>query len=219
MRDPRSLQAWGGVVKTGAQFRVAYGGDQRGVYADLGAAQLSGEGVKDNAQFEASVGAYWRVYQSASSKLKLGLNLTTMAYRDNLGFFTLGHGGYFSPQQYLSLGMPWEWAGRRGGLSYQLGGDFSVQKFSQDRVAYFPNDPAFQNAWTLKAGTTYPTYYEAESGAGLGYNLYGAFEYPLTTRFIFGGRLAFENSRNFAQQTGSVYLRYAFDGLGPLFSF
>ena len=219
MRDPRSLQAWGGVVKTGAQFRVAYGGDQRGVYADLGAAQLSGKGVKDNAQFEASVGAYWRVYQSASSKLKLGLNLTTMAYRDNLGFFTLGHGGYFSPQQYLSLGMPWEWAGRRGGLSYQLGGDFSVQKFSQDRVAYFPNDPAFQSAWTLKAGTTYPTYYEAESGAGLGYNLYGAFEYPLTPRFIVGGRLAFENSRNFAQQAGSVYLRYAFDGLGPLFSF
>jgi hypothetical protein len=115
--------------------------------------------------------------------------------------------------------MPWEWAGRRGGLSYQLGGDFSVQKFSQDRVAYFPNDPAFQNAWALKAGATYPTFYEAESGAGLGYNLYGAFEYPMTPRFTFGGRLAFESSRNYAQQSGSIYLRYAFDGLGRVFPF
>ena len=212
MRDPQSLQAWGGVVKTGAQFGLTYGGDERGVYADLGAAQLSGKGVKDNTLFEASLGAYWRVYQSANSKLKLGLNLTAMVYRDNLGFFTLGHGGYFSPQQYFSLGFPWEWAGRRGGLSYQMGGDISVQKFSQDRVAYFPNDPALQNAWALKAGTIYPTYYEAQSGSGLGYNLYGALEYPLTPRFTFGGRLTFENSRNIAQQSGSIYLRYAFDG-------
>ncbi len=214
MRDPLTMQAWGGVVKTGAQFGVTYGGDERGVYADLGAAQLSGKGVKDNTQIEASLGTYWRVYQSVNSKLKLGLNLTAMAYRDNLGFFTLGHGGYFSPQQYLSLGVPWELTGRRGALSYQMGGDFSLQKFSQDRVAYFPNDPAFQNAWTLKAGTTYPAYYEAESSSGLGYNLYGAFEYPFTPRLIFGGRLAFENSRNYAQQTGTVFLRYAFDGFG-----
>ncbi len=212
MRDPQSMQAWGGVVKTGAQFGLTYGGDERNVYADLGAAQLSGRGVKDNTQFEVSLGAYWRAYQSANSKLKLGLNLTAMAYRDNLGFFTLGHGGYFSPQQYFSFGVPWEFAGRRGGLSYQMGGDLSVQKFSQDRVAYFPNDPALQNAWAQKAGATYLTYYEAESGFGLGYNLYGAFEYPLTPRFTFGGRLAFDNSRNYAQQSGTLYLRYAFDG-------
>ena len=95
-----------------------------------------------------------------------------------------------------------------------MGGDLSVQKFSQDRVAYFPNDPALQNAWAQKAGATYLTYYEAESGFGLGYNLYGAFEYPLTPRFTFGGRLAFDNSRNYAQQSGTLYLRYAFDGFG-----
>jgi len=219
MRDPLTMQAWGGVIKTGGQFGVTFGGDERGVYADLGAAQLSGKGVKDNTQFEFNLGTYWRVYQSANSKVKLGLNLTAMSYRDNLGFFTLGHGGYFSPQQYFSFGVPWEWAGRRGALSYQVGGDFSLQKFSQDRVAYFPNDPAFQNAWALKAGTTYPTFYEAESGAGLGYNLYGAFEYPMTPRFTFGGRLAFESSRNYAQQSGSLYLRYAFDGLGRLLPF
>lgn len=219
MRDPQTLQSWGGVVKTGVRFGLTYGGDEHGVYADLGAAQLSGKEVKDNTQFEVGVGAYWRIYQSASSKLKLGLNLTTMAFRDNLGFFTLGHGGYFSPQKYFSLGVPWEWTGRRGGLSYQLGGDFSLQNFSQDRVAYFPNDAAMQKAWTLKAGTTYPAYYEAESGSGLGYNLYGGFEYSLTPRFAFGGRLALENSRNYSQQTGTVYLRYAFDGFGRVAPF
>ena len=219
MRDPQTLQVWGGVVKTGAQFNFNFGGDERGVYADLGAAQLSGQGVKDNTQFEASMGAYWRIYQSSSAKFKAGLNMTAMAYRDNLGFYTLGHGGYFSPQQYFSLGIPWELSGRRGALSYQIGGDFSLQKFSQDRVAYFPNDAKLQSAWVLKAGALYPTYYEAESGSGLGYNLFGSFEYLLAPRFTLGGRLTFENSRNFSQQAGSFYLRYAFDGLGPAFGF
>lgn len=219
MRDPRTQEIWGGVVKSGGQFGFTYGGDESGVYADLGGATLTGQRVKDNTEFEASLGAYWRVYQTSDSKLTLGLNLTALAYRDNLGFFTLGHGGYFSPQQYFSLGVPWDMAGRRGALSYQVGGELGVQKFSQDRVAYFPNDASMQNAWVAKAGATYPTYYEAESGSGLGYKLHGAFEYPLTSKFILGGRLGFENSRNYAQQTGMLYLRYAFDGFAQRVTF
>lgn len=212
MRDPRTQVIWGGVVKSGGQVGLTYGGDAGGVYADLGGATLSGQGVKDNAELEAGLGAYWRVYQTAQSKLTLGLRLTTLAYRDNLGYFTLGHGGYFSPRQYFSLGVPWDLAGRRGGFSYQVGGELSVQKFSQDRAAYFPNDANLQSAWAAKAAATYATYYEAESSSGLGYKLYGSFEYPLTPRFVLGGRMAFDNSRNYAQQTGMLYLRYAFDG-------
>lgn len=212
MRDPRTQVIWGGVVKSAGQVGLTYGGDAGGVYADLGGATLSGQGVKDNAELEAGLGAYWRVYQTAQSKLTLGLKLTTLAYRENLGHFTLGHGGYFSPQQYFSLGVPWDLAGRRGGVSYQVGGELSVQKFSQDRAAYFPNDANLQSAWAAKAAATYATYYEAESSSGLGYKLYGSFEYPLTPRFVLGGRMAFDNSRNYAQQTGMLYLRYAFDG-------
>lgn len=219
MRDPRTQDIWGGVVKSGGQLGFTYGGDESGVYADLGGATLTGQRVKDNTEFEAGLGAYWRVYQTSDSKLTLGLNLTALAYRDNLGFFTLGHGGYFSPQQYFSLGVPWDLAGRRGALSYQVGGELGVQKFSQDRAAYFPNDPSLQNAWVAKAGAIYPTYYEAESGSGLGYKLHGAFEYQLTSKFILGGRLGFENSRNYAQQTGMLYLRYAFDGFAQRVTF
>jgi tetratricopeptide (TPR) repeat protein len=219
MRDPLSLEVWGGVVKSGGQFGLNYGGDEGGAYINLGGATLTGKGVKDNTEFEASMGAYWRVYQASETKLKLGLNLTTLAYRENLGFFTLGHGGYFSPQQYFSLGVPWDWTGRRGSLSYQLGGEFSVQRYSQDRAPYFPNDTNLQNAWRTKAGVTYPAYYEAESNSGLGYNVYGSFEYQLTPKFVLGGRMGFDNSRNYAQQAGMLYLRYAFDGLGQALQF
>lgn len=218
-RDPQSQQVWGGVIKTGAQVGLSYGGEERGVYANLGAATLSGKGVKDNAQVEASVGAYWKAYQAAQASLKLGLNLTAMGYRENLSFFTLGHGGYFSPQQYFSLGVPWELSGRRGAFSYQVGGELGLQKFSQDRAPFFPLDAGLQRAWVTIAGTLFPSYYEADSGAGLGYKLYGAFEYALNTKLTLGGRLAFDYSKNYAQQSGSLSVRYAFDGFAQLFPF
>jgi tetratricopeptide (TPR) repeat protein len=218
-RDPQSLQAWGGVVKTGAQVGVSYGGEERGVYANFGAAALSGKGVKDNAQVQASVGAYWKAYQATQASLKLGLNLTAMGYRENLSYFTLGHGGYYSPQQYFSLGVPWEFSGRRGTFSYQVGGELGLQKSSQDRAPFFPLDAGLQSAWVAKAGTLFPSYYDADSGSGLGYKLYGAFEYALSTKLTVGGRLAFDNSKNYAQQSGSLLMRYAFDGVAQLFPF
>lgn len=216
-RDPQSQQTWGGVAKTGVQVALTYGGEDRGVYANLGAAALSGRGVKDNAQVEASVGAYWKVYQAAQSSLKLGLNLTAMGYRENLSFFTIGHGGYFSPQQYFSVGVPWELSGRRGTFNYQLGGELGLQKFSQDRAPFFPLDAGLQGAWVVKAGTLFPSYYDADSGSGLGYRLYGSFEYALSAKLTVGGRLAFDNSKNYAQQSGSLSVRYAFDGVAQLF--
>lgn len=216
-RDPLSQQVWGGVVKTGAQMAMTYGAEERGVYANLGVASLTGRGVKDNAQVEASVGAYWRAYQSAQASLKLGLNLTALGYRDNLGFFTLGHGGYFSPQQYFSLGVPWELSGHRGTLSYQVGGELGLQKFSQDRAPYFPLDVGLQSAWVTRAGTLYPSYYTADAGSGLGYKLYGSFEYALSTKLTVGARLGFDNSKNYAQQSGVLSMRYAFDDVMQIF--
>lgn len=218
-RDPQSQQVWGGVAKTGVQVALSYGGEDRGVYANIGAAALSGKGVKDNAQVEASVGAYWKVYQAAQSSLKLGLNLTAMGYRENLSFFTLGHGGYFSPQQYFSLGVPWELNGRRGTFSYQVGGELGLQKFSQDRAPFFPLDAGLQGAWVAKAGTLFPSYYDADSGSGLGYKMHGSFEYALSAKLTVGGRLAFDNSKNYAQQSGWLSVRYAFDGVAQLFPF
>lgn len=215
-RDPLSQQVWGGVVKTGAQVGLTYGAEERGVYANLGVASLTGRGVKDNAQVEASVGAYWRAYQATQASLKLGLNLTALGYRENLSFFTLGHGGYFSPQQHFSLGVPWEINGRRGTFNYQFGGELGLQKFSQDRAPYFPLDAGLQSAWLTRAGALYPGYYAADAGSGFGYKLYGSFEYALSTKLTVGGRLGFDNSRNYAQQSGSLSMRYAFDGVMQL---
>lgn len=222
-QDPLTGKNWGGVVKTGVRFDGTVGDDDGGVYATAGAYRLTGESVKSNNSFEGGFGGYWRAYQSTDTRLTMGVNVTAMAYEYNLGQFTLGHGGYFSPQRYLAFGVPFDLASRSGRLAYQLGGDVGLRQMKQDSSSYFPADPALQSQWesivATPAGSAYTSRYAADDNAGIGYKFYGAVEYRVSSRLAVGGRLAFDNSRNYEQQSGLIYLRHAFDGLPQQISF
>lgn len=214
-RDPRTGNIWGGVVKTGVRLDAQYGEEQYGLYGGLGVASLTGRDVKSNNEFEARIGAYWRAWQNLNHKVNIGVNLNALGYRHNLSHFTLGHGGYFSPQRYLSLSLPIDASGRWGRLSYQFGIDGGFRHSTQDRVAYFPNDEAAQQAWQTRIATTpplaiYSAFYNGDNSSGFGMNFRASFEYLLAPKFAFGGRFSFDNSRNYTQQTGLLYLRYAF---------
>ncbi len=221
-RDPLTGQTWGGVVKTGIRLDANYGSEQLGFYGGGGIASLTGRAVKANTEWEASAGAYWRLYQSLNQQITVGLNLNALGYHDNLSHFNLGHGGYFSPQRYVSLGLPLDAAGRFGKLSYQIGLDVGLRHITQDSAAYFPNDPALQAQWqariaALPTTTPIPDYfrasYKGDNSSGTGANLRISFEYLLASQFALGGRFSFDNSRNYTQQTGLLYLRYAFSPL------
>ena len=217
-RDPRSGVNWGGVVKSGGRLDLGFGDDDAGLYAGAAYSVLTGDGVRSNTELEGTLGAYWRVYQTPGLRATLGLNLTAMGYRENLGYYTLGQGGYFSPQRYLSLGFPMDIYGRRGNLSYQVGGDVGVRRFTQESSAYFPNDVALQTEWEQRLAATsglagYASSYASGNSSGVGYNLYGSFEYLFKHGVSFGGRVAFDNSRNYSQQAGILYVRYVFDEL------
>jgi hypothetical protein len=41
-------------------------------------------------------------------------------------------------------------------------------------------------------------------------NFRTAVEYLIAPQFAFGGRISFDNSRNFTQQNGLIYLRYSY---------
>ncbi|MEN9868840.1 MAG: hypothetical protein RL748_4430, partial [Pseudomonadota bacterium] len=221
-RDPLDGSTWGGVVKTGVRLDGNYGSETLGMYGGFGIASLTGRRVKSNTAWEATGGAYWRAWQSINHQLTVGLNLNALGYHDNLSHFNLGHGGYFSPQRYLSLGVPIDAAGRFGKLSYQIGLDLGVRHINQDSAKYFPNDPLLQAQWeariaALPTTSPVPDYfrasYKGDNSSGTGANLRASFEYLLAPQFALGGRFSFDNSRNYTQQTGLLYLRYAFTPL------
>jgi len=214
--DPRTGDAWGGVLKTGGKLDLTIGDDTGGLYAALGAYSLTGSKVKDNRLIDFGIGAYWKAYQTTDTSVTIGLNLTSMSYQYNLGHFTLGHGGYFSPQRYIALGVPFDAAGRRGRLAFQVGGSLGLQSIKQDDAPYYPDDAALQSAWETTAGLfggTFSTRYSATSSSGLGYKLFAKLEYNINNKLVVGGRISSDNSSNYNQQQGLIYLRHAFDGV------
>jgi tetratricopeptide (TPR) repeat protein len=212
-RDTRTGDIWGGVRSTGVRFDAAYDLGGHGVYSGVGYRVLTGKRVASNNQWEFGGGWYWHILDETERRLTSGVNLTAFGYSKNLGSFTLGHGGYFSPKNYLALGVPLELVGRSGKLSYQARGTIGVQHFKVSDSPYFPHDPGLQSTLEALAATD-PTLGAAHSGrsrTGIGYSFLGALEYRLAPYWHVGGQLGFDNARGFNQQAGLIFLRYWFE--------
>ncbi|WP_325340425.1 cellulose synthase subunit BcsC-related outer membrane protein [Xylophilus sp.] len=201
-RDVRTGQEWGGVSANGARLDATYDRGSYGVYGYGSVARLLGHNVAANTRLEYGTGVYWRLVKQPDASLTAGLALSGMAFDRNLGYYTYGQGGYFSPQRFTSLGIPFDWQQRSGRLSYQLKGSLGVQHLRQDASDYFPTDATQQAAAA--------SVYEAQRKTGVSYGLSAALEYQLAPQWFLGSRLGVDNSRNYRQYAGSVYLRYAF---------
>lgn len=201
-RDARTGQEWGGVSANGGRLDANFERGDFGAYGYLGAARLLGHDVATNTRIEYGTGVFYRVIKQPDSTLTAGVALTGLRFDQNLGYYTYGQGGYFSPQQFVSLGVPIDWQQRSGRLSYQLKGSLGVQHVRQDASNYFPTDATQQNAANAV--------YAAQSKTGVGYSLAAALEYQLEPQWFLGGRLGIDNSRDYRQYAGSVYVRYAF---------
>lgn len=208
--DPRTGQSWGGVTKNGLGLSFGYDVDALGAYAKGGFYRLVGANVSANNLFDASVGAYYYAIRNDDDILTVGANVTSQSYAKNLRYFTLGHGGYFSPQSYFSLGIPVEWNGRKEKLAYQVRTSVGIQSFREDSVPYFPLDAGLQAALQNLAAAALTTNYSGRNVTGFSYLLAGSVEYQLAPKFFLGGALSMDNASNYNQQIGLAYLRYSF---------
>lgn len=216
--DDRTGQKWGGVTATGGRAEVGVEEGPFGVYGYGSYHILSGKNVVRNSRFEAGAGAFYKLFREEDSELTVGVSLTALGYDKNLRYFTFGHGGYFSPQRYLSLSLPVEWAGRNGALSYKLDASIGVQTFRENDAPYFPGSSALQAEWESLAavgatptGVTWKTFYPGQTKTGLGFRITGAAEYRFAPKWLVGGKLSVDNASNYLQTSGLVYLRYSFE--------
>ena len=212
--DPALGVNWGGVMRTGGRLDLAYDGGPNGLYTNAAYYVLEGNNVLDNTQFEIGAGFYSRAIDRDDMRVTWGINATSFFYEHNIRYFTFGHGGYFSPQFYLSLGVPVEWLGRQDRWSYRISGALGIQSFREDDAAYFPTSDALQSA-LVEFQQNEPTLpvesrYEGQSVTGLGFNLSGEMEYMLAPQVSIGATIGFDNARDYEQFNGMGFLRYWF---------
>lgn len=214
-RDPVSGRVWGGVVSNGIDLALGYYGAERlsGSFS-VGAQRLTGRNVKPNDHWRARAASDWALVDQPSTQVTIGLALTHWRYSDDLGEYTFGHGGYYSPQSYLSLALPVDWRGRYGRFGYQLRASGSVSRTREAAQDFYPNDPALQAQAAgspTPSGFTQPVY-DGGSGGGWGYTLKAALEYRVAEHWFLGGQLQMDRSEFYTPNVFGTYFRYDFDG-------
>ncbi len=212
--DPATGLTMGGVTRTRGHLQLEWTPGLLSLYAGGGGATLRGENVASNTQYEFGAGGSYPVYRTATQEVRAGLDLVYLGYERNLRLFTLGHGGYFSPQSYFAALIPVSYKEQvNENFSYSVGGSVGFQTYNERRSPVFPNDPARQarleglvaNAPLLNA------FYPARSEAGIVGGAFANAEYKVSDSLRLGGRAQFQRAGNFTEGTGLVYARYTFN--------
>ncbi|MDF0734246.1 cellulose synthase subunit BcsC-related outer membrane protein [Pseudomonas entomophila] len=207
--DKRTGQKWGGVTANGGRLELGYDDRQAGAYVYGSLHSLRGHHVETNTRAELGSGVYWYLQNTDDTQLTAGLSFMAMGYEKNLGYYTYGHGGYFSPQSFFALGVPVSWARRFDRLTVSVKGSVGVQFIGQDSADYFPGDSTLQAAASAALGRE--AEYESDSKTGIGYSLAGAAEYQLGRNFILGGHVGLNNAQDYREWNGGMYVRYLFE--------
>ncbi|MBP2168906.1 thioredoxin-like negative regulator of GroEL [Erwinia toletana] len=208
--DKLSGESWGRVTKNGGNALLSYDDGDAGFYAGAGAYSYLGENVTSNKSLVANAGAYVRPFHFEDRELKTGISMSWMDFSKNLSYYSYGQGGYFSPQDYVSVSFPVEYSQKYDDMNVRIGGSVGYQSYSQDRSAYFPNNPDWQNQLETAVTNGYATeaYYSGGSKNGIGYNLHAGADYKVNKDVTVGGQLGYDTFGDYNESTAKLYFRY-----------
>lgn len=212
--DPITGAVWGGVTNTGLSLYMSSTLGEYNVSGMSSYGLLRGQNVLNNDRLYLRAAIDRDVYTTDDTVLNIGLSANYTSFAKNQGYYTFGHGGYYSPQSSLSISLPIELSGRADLLSYQLRASVSYARSKEDSAVFYPTDPVLQAQ--AAAGPSFPpgnsqAIYKGGTGGGLGYGLRLATEYRVTPNFAFGGRFNMDRSAFYAPNSLLFYGRYMFN--------
>ncbi|WP_137927858.1 cellulose synthase subunit BcsC-related outer membrane protein [Cupriavidus sp. 2SB] len=203
-RDPVTGETWGGIVRNGVHVRYARDVGRVGLFADVGYGLYTGDNVKTNREVTVRTGFDVPVYTQRDQHVTSGLVVNYWHYSENQRFYTFGHGGYYSPQRYVSFGIPLDWTGRYAKWSWRFIGSAGWSFTYEDEAPFFPTRPDLQ---ALSGDAKYG----GGSGGGFSYTLGATVEYTFAPHWVVGAGFSIDRSRDYAPNRAMAWLRYLFD--------
>ncbi|WP_257557607.1 cellulose biosynthesis protein BcsC [Sphingobium sp. CFD-2] len=189
--DPRTGAFWGAVMKSGGGLSLSYDRNGNGVYADGSFYHYDGTAVRDNDSVEINAGGYLRAWQNARSGVSVGFNVNYQNYDNNQNYFTYGHGGYFSPQSFLSVNFPIRYWTNDGPMSIQASVAPGYQSYDQQGEPVYPTEPGAQGVldFLKSQNSDVRSRYDSISKTGFGLSAAGAISYRVSPNTRLGGEL------------------------------
>ncbi len=209
LKDGLTGIEWGGVNRNAIGFDHylrSNDGAPATIHSHASYALLDGEHVEDNSQLKLEGSVHWTLTDDAALRSQLGIRASYQHFDKNLRGFTLGQGGYFSPNHHLALSIPVEIDGRRGPFRYGVSLALGVQYFTEDDSPRFPLDPALQQALDADDDQL-----EGHAKGSFTASLQAGFEYRLSREIGIGGVLSSTNDNDYDAAGIGLFLRYYFD--------
>jgi len=209
LRDPWTGAVWGGVRRDALDVHSSLDIGRVNLFADVGAVVLTGRNVAPNSGVTLRTGATVPVLERDNMKVSTGVVGNAWHYANNLRYYTFGQGGYYSPQRYLSLGLPVEWQGRRDGLRWDLTATVGVSNSYERSSPFYPNGlPAAASLQPPGAlnNDSYPS--SSTRGISFLYGLTGTVEYRFNPHLVAGLLFDIDRSHDYAPSSALVYVRY-----------
>lgn len=203
MRDPQTGRSWGGVRRTGIEVSGSLDeGGSDGFWGFVSYEMLTGRSVADNRALQAMGGWYHRLINEPNHERTAGISLMYWHFDRDLSDYVWGQGGYYSPQQFISLGGSLSEARRSALWSWILEGRVGIsyaRSSVRDRYPLRDSMPPVSDLYAREA---------AESSVGVGLSARAAFERRLADRWFLGGEFIYQKSDGFAPILATLWLRY-----------
>lgn len=203
-------KTWGGVRADGGGVSLSYDkGEANGVWASLTGDQLTGQNVEDNWRVRWMTGYYYKIINENNRRVTIGLNNMIWHYDKDLSGYSLGQGGYYSPQEYLSFAVPVMWRQRTEHWSWELGGSVS---WSHSRTKTMPRYPLinlipedFQDEARTQTN-------DGGSSQGFGYTARALIERRVTSNWFIGTAIDIQEAKDYTPSHFLLYARYSAAG-------
>lgn len=207
-------ETWGAVTKNGGGVGLNFDNGKTGAYGSVAEHRYEGDNVESNRALSMEVGGYFRPALSMSEQLQLGVHVGYSSFDKNLSKFTFGHGGYFSPQDYVSVAFPVNYSFEMKDARFSVLLAPGFQSYSEDGNSLFPTDTAAQAALDLfyALGAIQQAGYAPSSKSGFGLSFGATGEYMPDPYLRVGGQLGFDSFGDYNETTFRLYMKYLIGG-------
>lgn len=201
---------WGGVRADGGGVSMSYDkGEANGVWSSLGVDRLTGKNVADNWRVRWMTGYYYKVINEDNRRVTVGMNNMLWHYDKDLSGYTLGQGGYYSPQEYISFAVPVTWRQRTENWSWELGGSVS---WSHSRTKTMPRYPLLNLIPSDYRADASQLTEQGSSSQGFGYTARALVERRVTGNWFVGAAVDIQQAKDYTPSHALLYVRYSAAG-------
>ncbi len=203
-RDCRTGTYYGAVKENGIGLSGSYYlGPQDGLWFDSSLALLKGTNVQDNYDLTMMGGYYHHLIDKPNERLTIAPSAMFMHYGHDLNGYTLGQGGYYSPQLYLSSSLTLRYMRRHENYSYLIEGSGSLAYARKNAEARYPIKNLVPQSVEDR-----DAYSDGDSSISFGFGLRAALERRISSRLVVGGGMSYSRSDDYSPFNFLLYFRY-----------